>query len=201
MALTKKLAGTKWGTNMKILTQVYTATVRPHMEYASNAWSSAARTNLDQLIKTPNAGLRIITGSMKTIPTSEVDRTAGLMSLDERGEEKLLRKIENMKRLPSQPLHSKLEAPTNYRLKTKNPNHLVKVLQQKHRIPSSAHNQLLEMLQNYEDWQAETPTIILGILGIQAKEHHTYEELRSLTLKALCVACPSTTWARAYTDG
>ena len=56
------------------------------------------------------------------------------------------------------------------------------------------------MLQNY-DWQAETPTIILDIPGIQAKNHHTDEELRSLTLEALSVAYPSTTWARAYTDG
>ena len=55
MALMKKLAGTKWGANMKIFTQVYTATVRPHMEYASSAWSSAAKTNLDQLTKTQNA--------------------------------------------------------------------------------------------------------------------------------------------------
>ena len=64
--------------------------------------------------------------------------------------------------------------------------------------PPSAHNQPLEMLQNYEDWQAETPTIILDI---QANEHHTDEELRSLTLEALSVAYPSNTWARAYTDG
>ena len=83
----------------------------------------------------------------------------------------------------------------------KSPNHLVKALQQKHRISSSARNQPLEMLQNYEDWQAETPTIILDIPGIQAKNHHTDEELRSLTLEALSVAYPSTTWARAYTDG
>ena len=57
------------------------------------------------------------------------------------------------------------------------------------------------MLQNYEDWQAVTPTIILDIPDIQAKEHHTDEELRSLTLEALSVAYPSTTWARACTDG
>ena len=54
---------------------------------------------------------------------------------------------------------------------------------------------------NYEDWQAETPTIILDIPGIQAKDHHTDDEMRSLTLEALSVAYPSTTWARAYTDG
>ena len=57
------------------------------------------------------------------------------------------------------------------------------------------------MLQKYEDGQAETPTIILDIPGIQAKENHTDEELRSLTLETFCVAYPSTTWARAYTDG
>ena len=57
------------------------------------------------------------------------------------------------------------------------------------------------MFQSHEDWQAEIPTIILDIPGIQAKDHHTDEELRSLTLEALSVAYPSTNWARAYTDG
>ena len=56
------------------------------------------------------------------------------------------------------------------------------------------------MLQNYEDGQAETQTITLNS-GIQAKEHHTDEELRSLTLEALSAASLSITWARAYTDG
>ena len=195
--MVKKLAGTKWEANMKILTQVYTATVRPHMEYASSAWSSAAKTNLDQLIKTQNAGLRKITGGMKTTPISELERTTGLLSLGERREEKLLCQSEKMKRLPSHPLHSKFEAPTKNRLKRQSPNHLVKALQQKHRIHSSAHNQPLEMLQNYEDWQTETPTIILDIPGIQAKEHHTDEELRSLTLEALSVAYTSTTLGKS----
>ena len=40
------------GSQDEILTQVYTTTVRPCIEYASNAWSSAAKTNLDQLTKT-----------------------------------------------------------------------------------------------------------------------------------------------------
>ena len=56
------------------------------------------------------------------------------------------------------------------------------------------------MLQNY-DWHSETPTTILDIPGIQAKDHHTDEELRSLTPETLSVAYPSATWARAYTDG
>ena len=102
---------------MKILTQVYTTTVRPHMEYASNAWSSAARTSLDQLAKAQNAGLRIITGGTKTIPISEVERTAYLLSLEKRREEKLRHQNEKMKGLPSHPLHSRFEAPIKNRLK------------------------------------------------------------------------------------
>ena len=37
--------------------------------------------------------------------------------------------------------------------------------------------------------------------GIQAKEYHTDEELRTLALEALSVAYPSVTWATAHTDG
>ena len=92
--------------------------------------------------------------------------------------------FEKMKRLPSHHLHSKFEAPTKNRLKRQSPNRLVKALQQKCWIPSWAYNEPLEMLLNYEDWQAETPTIMLDIPGIQAKEHHADEELKSLTLKA-----------------
>ena len=113
----------------------------------------------------------------------------------------MLRQSQKMNKLPSYPLHIKYEASTKHRLHRQSPNYLVKALQQKHRISSSARNQPLEMLQNDEDWQAETPTIILDIPGIQAKDHHTDEELRSLTLEALRVVYPSTTWARAYIDG
>ena len=35
MAMMKKLAGRKWAANIKILTKVYTATVRPHMDCVS----------------------------------------------------------------------------------------------------------------------------------------------------------------------
>ena len=49
-------------------------------------------------------------------------------------------------------------------------------------------------------WTLEI-ALILDIPGIQAKEHSTDEELRSLALEALSVAYPSATWARVYTDG
>ena len=54
------------------------------------------------------------------------------------------------------------------------------------------------MLQDCEDWQAET--LNLDIPGIQAKERHIGEELKSTTLEAMCIIYPSDTWARVYTD-
>ena len=120
---------------------------------------------------------------MKTSPISEVERTADLLSLEEKRADTFLRQSKNVKRLPSHPLRRKFEAPTMNRLNWQSPNHLVKALQQKHRIPSSARNQPLEMLQNCEDWQAVTPTIIPDIPDIQAKKYHRDEELRSLTLQ------------------
>ena len=78
---------------MKIFTKVYT--VRPHMEYASIAWSSAARTNLDQLTKTKITGLRIIIGGMKTTAISDLERIVGLLSLEDRREENSCTKANN----------------------------------------------------------------------------------------------------------
>ena len=45
LSIMKKLASTKWGANRRILKQVYTSTVRPHLEYSSTAWTTAAKTN------------------------------------------------------------------------------------------------------------------------------------------------------------
>ena len=50
----RKLAGTNWGADKNILKQVYTSTVRPHLEYASTAWTTAAKSNTKKLDKVQN---------------------------------------------------------------------------------------------------------------------------------------------------
>ncbi|GFS07624.1 retrovirus-related Pol polyprotein from type-1 retrotransposable element R1 4 [Elysia marginata] len=55
----KKLSRTKWEANSKILKQVYQGYIRPVMEYASPAWSTAATSNLTSHSKTQNQNLRI----------------------------------------------------------------------------------------------------------------------------------------------
>ena len=77
----------------------------------------------------------------------------------------------------------------------------VKARAQLHMLPLSIGKRSLGILRDYEDWRAKTLAIMLDIPGIQAKEHHTDEELRSLTLEALSVVYLSTAWAKAYTDG
>ena len=41
----RKLAGTHWGANEKILKTIYQGSVRPHLEYGSSSWMTAAKTH------------------------------------------------------------------------------------------------------------------------------------------------------------
>ena len=70
----RKLAGTSWGADSSILTKVYTATVRPTMEYASTTWGTAAKTNKSRLDKIQNMALRVILGAMKTTPVHDMEK-------------------------------------------------------------------------------------------------------------------------------
>ena len=66
LAVLKKLSGTHWGANSKILKTVYMGAVRPSLEYGTSAWATAAKTHTNKLRQ--NIGLRTILGAMKTTP-------------------------------------------------------------------------------------------------------------------------------------
>ena len=76
LSIMRKLAGTKWGANIKILKQVYAGLVRPITEHASTTWASASKSNKDRLDKVQNAGLRIILGAMKSTPIKEMEKNS-----------------------------------------------------------------------------------------------------------------------------
>ena len=63
-----KLAGTKWGANLKILRQVYTGNVTLVAEYVFSSWSTASKANKTRINKVLNMGLRIIRGAIKSTP-------------------------------------------------------------------------------------------------------------------------------------
>jgi len=104
----RKLVGTNWGADKNILKQVYTSTVRPHLEYASTAWTTAAKSNTKKLDKVQNKSLRIITGGMKTTPLTEMEKTTGLQTLEERREERVFRQSEKKEKTTYTPSPGKI---------------------------------------------------------------------------------------------
>ena len=201
LAIMKKLAGSKWGANKKVLKQVYTGAVRPHLEYASSSWTTAAKTNTGKLDKVQNAGLRLITGGIKTTPVSAMEKEAQLHSLEERRQEKTLRQGEKMKRLPTHPLSGKLGELTKNRLKRKSINHISKALQRENQESLPQNQQNVEPLQDYEEWDGDDLKINLEVPSITTKENHSKEELKNLTLELMEREYPSNEWTHVYTDG
>ena len=76
LAVLKKLSGTHWGANFKILKTVYRGAVRPSLEYGASAWATTAKTHTSKLDKVQHIGLRTILGAMKTTPIAEREKTA-----------------------------------------------------------------------------------------------------------------------------
>ena len=84
MNIMRKLARTKWGTNEKILKSVYQGNVRPHLEYGSSSWMTAAKTHHQTSDKVQNQALRIITGAMKSTPIQSMEDITNLPPLRKR---------------------------------------------------------------------------------------------------------------------
>ena len=70
--------------------------MRPVLEYGSSTFGTAASTTLQKLEKIQKTGLRIISGGMKSTPINGnlMERFAGLKSLEEQREEKIVLQAE-----------------------------------------------------------------------------------------------------------
>ena len=78
----KKLAGTTWGADRKILWRVYIGAVGPIMEYATTSWATVSNANKSNMDKVQNVTLQAIVGAMKTTPIKEMEKRADLESLE-----------------------------------------------------------------------------------------------------------------------
>ena len=109
----KKLAGTNWGANSKIIKQIYTGYVRPVMEYGSATWSTAYKSNTQAQHRTKHnktqecASLQEDSRSIAALET-----TTKLAPLDERREGKILTYHAKIQRMPSLTAHNILQART-----------------------------------------------------------------------------------------
>nr|KAG5697608.1 hypothetical protein BaRGS_001033 [Batillaria attramentaria] len=203
LAIMKKLAGTTWGANSNILQRVYTGTVRPNLEYGSSAWATASKTNTSRLSKVQNAGLRLITGGMKTTPVQAMEKHTGLQSLDDRREEKVYVHSEKLLRMPNHPMHEKLKNPTKNRLKRTSFNHLSKALHNRSKDLLPASPTSIEMLPDFEEPNdhLEGVSIITSVPGIQTKDSQASPLLKALALEMIDEQYNPSEWTHVFTDG
>jgi hypothetical protein len=90
MNIMRKLPGTKWHVSEKILKSVYQGNVRPHLEYGSSSWMTAAKTHHRTLDKVQDQALRIITGAMKSKQIQSMEDITNIPPLRKRRECKVV---------------------------------------------------------------------------------------------------------------
>ena len=113
----KKLAGTQWGANENILKTMYQGSVRPHLEYGSNSWMTAAQSHQQSLQRVQNQALRIITGAMRSTPIGIMEQTAAINPLKSRWECKALLQYTKSETFETHLMHPRTKQPSSKRLK------------------------------------------------------------------------------------
>ena len=201
--LMKKLCGTQWGANSRILGQVYKGYVRPVMEYASSAWGNASKTTMSYLDKTQNQSLRIVLGALKSTPLKELHKQTEMPHLEVRRQQKALIDLEKSKRNPTHPLHNLLQEKTKNRLKKrKSPSHCMKDLFGQHNDILHAQLEKCEMVEVTEPIHSLAELkITLDIPGIEKKDDNLPTDLRTKSLAYCEEEYPGEKWTHIYTDG
>lgn len=199
----RKLAGTTWGATDKILKSVYQGTVRPHLEYGSNSWRTAAKTHLQTLDKVQNQALRIITGAMKTTPIVKMEETSNIPPLIKRREKKTMLQANKFRCSQDHPMKERLQATSSGRLKRSSFAVESRALNRKHQ--ENLPNQVIPLsfpldTPPWEDREKNT-TVRTSIPQIDNKGDHDEQVLKTLTLASIDERYPDETWIRVYTDG
>ena len=201
-AFMKKLAGTSWGANMTVLKKAYVGYVRPAVEYGIAAWGNASKTNFQKAEKIQNHSLRIITGGMKSTPINEMEAVAGLHSMEDRKDQKVITQFVKFHHLGSHPMHERVKKRGKSRLKRTSFSSVAKSLQQTLNLPCPEPSHPMEVTNACPPWKRqEFPAIKTDIDGITKKETHHKSVLREVTQDMLNHCYPSDEWTRVYTDG
>ena len=202
LAILRKLAGTGWGANQKILKRVYQGAIRPHLEYGSSAWSTASKTNLQSLDRVQNQALRLITGSMRSTPIQAMEKVAAIQSLEQRRDSKILVQAEKFKCLPRHPMTRRMNQPTRNRLKRKSFLHQSRTLTRVHQVhtPSTLPFSYSDLPQ---PWNKDHRTFCIYTTVPQVATGDSQNDLvkRTLTLAMIAEQYPEESWVHVYTDG
>jgi ribonuclease HI len=199
----RKLAGTQWGATEKILKTVYQGSVRPHLEYGSSSFMTAAKTHLQTLDKVQNQALRIITGAMKTTPIEKMEKITGIPPLAKRRECKALTQAMKYTH-SSEHLMSKRQKQSSLgRLKRSSFVSETKVLQRVHqeKLPTKVEPQVAYAGPPPWEERENKITICTTVPHFTKKDEHSDVSKKALTMAMLDETYPHEAWIRVYTDG
>ena len=202
LAMMRKLAGTKWGASEKILTQVYHGTVRPHLEYGSNSFWTAAQTHQNALEKTQNQALRIITGAMRSTPIQKMQEVTGIPPLKKRWEAKALTQFTKIKAMEGHPMHERIGKLESGRLKRTSFTAKSKVLLRKFdNVPQDVSP--INQAGKPPNWKKKPSNIIINtsVPDLNSREDTSKEVQKSLTMEMIEETYPKESWTHIYTDG
>lgn len=202
LGLMKKLSGTQWGADQRVLKTLYVGRIQPVLEYGMASTSAAAKSHSTKLTRIQNQAMRVMTGAMKTTPIDHLETTTGLTSLESRREQKVLVQAAKFKRLEDHPMHRRMRQPTRIRLKR---SCFVKTSRKFER----QHNELqdhvpkpIPSVVSIPSWKRpKWPQINSGIPGIKKKGTQSDMERKLLALEYIHSTYPKDKWTHAYTDG
>ncbi|OOY33764.1 hypothetical protein BOV88_13545 [Solemya velum gill symbiont] len=199
----RKLAGTKWGANEKILKSVYQGNVRPHLEYGSSAWMTAAKSHHQTLDKVQNQALRIITGAMKSTPIKSMEDITNIPPLGKRRECKAMIQATKYQCSQDHPMNTRLKQLSSGRLKRSSFTLETRALQRKHQeaLPKYIEPIVFTMNNTPCEEKLGNVTIQTSVPLITTRDEQTSNVKKILTMSMLEEQYPSETWVRVYTDG
>jgi hypothetical protein len=199
----RKLAGTNWGANEKVLKSIYEGNVRPHLEYGSSAWITAAKSHHQTLDKVQNQALRIITGAMKSTPIGSMEDITNIPPLSKRGECKAMIQATKYQCLSNHPMNERLKQLSSGRLKRSSFTLETRALQRKYQEHLPKHVKPIDFKINVNLCAEKegNVTIQTTIPLLSAKDEQSNIARKTITMSMLEEKYPSELWVRVFTDG
>ncbi|GFS17627.1 RNA-directed DNA polymerase from mobile element jockey [Elysia marginata] len=198
--LLKKLAGTSWGADMKLLKKTYVGYVRPVMEYGIAAWGTASKTNFQKIERVQNHSLRIMTGGIKSTPINSMESVTGLESLEDRRKKKIVCQYTKFQHLANHPMCKLITNNPRKRLKRTNFTASAQQIHKSLELPDLRPDTPLQSSIDWPPWNQQNQIeIVKDIDGVTSKKSMIKRELHCLTQNMLDKKYPSNYWIRAFT--
>ena len=202
LAIMRKLCGTDWGANERILKNIYVQGVRPHMEYASSAWSSASNTGLQSLDRVQNQALRIITGGIRSTPIQQMEKITGIQPLKERRDTKIIQQAQKYLCTQDSAMKGRMKDLARGRLKRSSFVHQAKRLRKGLKdMPSNVLP--LTYIPEQTPWKEPKTRIEIRktVPGVYSIKEQNEVEKRTAAMATIEDSYPEGAWTRVYTDG